>query len=216
MIKTQESITRDLTANVEFQVDLVGTGSHVRIENRGEGIVYASKYPNVVACADNVIAIDSGVTKLLTDVCVHNIKDSLCAYRGSIYLLSDSDTSVEITTTNNANFKQVVRGGEYSSSLDLDTVLKSGVKYQLGILKSDITLTLPKTSASDIEVDFAVGDTVYAINCDYLSLIPVANTYYQILFSYDRVLQKWFPSIVSSDYTSASTASIAEVLTDET
>lgn len=211
MIKTQESITRDLTANVELQVDLIGTGSHVRIENRGEGIVYASKYPNVVACADNVIAIDSGVTKLLTDVCVHNIKDSLCAYRGSIYLLSDSDTSVEITTTNNANFSFKARGGGSASTV-LDDVLKSNRVYQLGVLTSNITLTLPETATSDIEVDFAIADTVHNINCDYLSLIPVANTYYRVLFCYDKSLSMWFASVVSNNYISTTAV---EVTADE-
>ena len=213
MIKTQENITRDLTANVELKVDLVGTGSHVRIENRGEGIVYASKYPDVVACADNVIAIDSGVTKLLTDVCVHSIKDSLCAYRGTIYLLSDSDTSVEITPTNNANFSYKVRGGGSASTV-LDDVLKSNGVYQLGVLTSNITLALPETATADIEVDFAIADTTYAIACEYLSLDVVADTYYQIVFSYDKALNMWFASVVSSDYNSTSTT--AEVENNET
>lgn len=211
MIKTQESITRDLTANVELQVDLICTGSHVRIENRGEGIVYASKYPSIVAGADNVIAIDSGVTKLLTDVCAYGIEGSVGAYRGTVYLLADSDTSVEITTTNNANFKQVVKGGGSASTV-LDDVLKSNGVYQLGVLTSNITLTLPETATADIEVDFAIADTTYSINCDYLSLIPVANTYYRVLFCYDKSLSMWFASVISSDYISTTTA---EVIADE-
>lgn len=84
--------------------------------------------------------------------------------------------------------------------------------YQLGILTEDITLTLPEAGI-EIEVDFAVADTVYAVNCDYLSLDVVSNTYYQTIFSYDKALSTWFASVVSSDYISTTTA---EVSTDET
>lgn len=105
------TITKNLTANTELSIALLGDGTHVRIENRGDGTVYTSKYPDIVAGADNVIAIDGGVTKLLTDVCTYGIQDSIGAYRGTIYLLANSDTSVEITTTNNSNFKAVQKGG---------------------------------------------------------------------------------------------------------
>lgn len=100
-----------------------------------------------------------------------------------------------------------------STNLPNDNILVDNTIYQLGILTSDITLILPESSNGDIEVDFAVGDTVYAVNCDYLSLEVVSNTYYQVIFSYDLVLKNWFPSIVSSDYTPVSTT--AEVSTDE-
>lgn len=103
--------TINLTANTEFTEKLVGNGCHVRVENRGDGTVYASKYPGVVAGADNVMAIDGGITKILTDVCTYGIQDSVGAYRGIVYLLADTDTSVEITTTNNSNFRQIVKGG---------------------------------------------------------------------------------------------------------
>lgn len=78
------TITKNLTANEELSIALVGDGSHVRIENRGDGIVYASKYPDVVVGADNVMAIDSGVTKLITDVCTYGIQDSVGADRKSV------------------------------------------------------------------------------------------------------------------------------------
>lgn len=90
-------------------------------------------------------------------------------------------------------------------SSSLDNILQPSTTYQLGILTSDITLTLPERANDDIEVDFAVSDTVYNINCDYLSLIPVSNTYYQIIFSYDKSLNTWFSSVVSSDYNTTST-----------
>lgn len=85
-------------------------------------------------------------------------------------------------------------------SSSLDNILQPSKTYQLGVLTSDITLTLPETAISDIEVDFAVSDTIYNINCDYLQLNVVENTYYQIIFSYDKSLNTWFSSVVSSDY----------------
>ena len=74
----------------------------------------------------------------------------------------------------------------------------------------DINLTLPTTANNDIEVDFAVGDTTYNINCDYLSLIPVSNTYYQVVFSYDKMLQTWFSSVVSNNYSTTAVEAIAD------
>ena len=98
-------------------------------------------------------------------------------------------------------------------SVELDDILKPNTRYQLGVLTKDITLTLPETASSDIEVDFAIADTTYNVNCDYLSLTVVADTHYQIIFSYDKALSTWFASVVSSDYVSNATA---EVSTDET
>lgn len=92
--------TVNLTSDEEAIVKMVGSGIHIRIENQGDGTVYASKSEGVVAGADNVMAIASGDTKILTDVCTYSIEDGLRSYRGDIYLLADSDTSVEITTTN--------------------------------------------------------------------------------------------------------------------
>lgn len=99
-------------------------------------------------------------------------------------------------------------------SSSLDNILQPSTTYQLGILTSDITLTLPETAVGDIEVDFAVSDTVYNINCDYLQLNVVENTYYQIIFSYDKSLNTWFSSVVSSDYNTTSTTNTEEVTTN--
>lgn len=205
--------TEKIMADKEKEISIIGEGVHIRIENRGDGIVYASKYPNVIAESNDVIAIDKGATKLIPNVCVHSEVDNELAYRGNIYVLSTTETSIEITTTNNLNFRFIKKGGEVITSNTLDNTLKDGRKYQLGILSSDITLTLPETATNDIEVDFAVSDTVYNINCDYLQLNVVENTYYQIIFSYDKLLNTWFSSVVSSDYNVTSTTE--EVTTND-
>lgn len=102
------------------------------------------------------------------------------------------------------------------TSVPTDNILKDGTTYQLGVLTKDITLTLPETANNDIEVDFAVGDTAYNVTCDYLQLDVVSNVYYQVVFSYDTVLQTWFAIVISSDYDSVSTATLSEVTADET
>lgn len=198
-------------SNKETKINLVG-GQHVKIKNLGDCTVYISKYANVVPENDGVKSVQSGSAEILTDVAVYQSKSHVFDWYGTIYAISDSNCKLELETTNNANFRQVLRGGG-SASTTLDTVLKSGVTYQLGVLTKDITLTLPESANGNIEVAFAVGDTVYAVNCDYLSLEVVSNTYYQVIFSYDLVLKNWFPSIVSSDYTPVST--LSEVIADE-
>ena len=206
--------TVTLNAGLEEKIDLVG-GQHVKIKNLGDSTVYVSKDPGVVAEADGVKSVQGGSAEILTDVAVYKSQNYVFNWYGTIYALADRDCKLELETTNNANFKQVLRGGG-SASTTLDTVLKSGARYQLGILTKDITITLPETATGDIEVAFAIGDTVYAINCDYLSLIPVSNTYYQVIFSYDKVLSTWFSSVISSDYGSVSTAILSEVISSET
>ena len=206
-------ITVTLNAGLEEKIDLAG-GQHVRIKNLGDTTAYVSKDPRVVPEADGVKSVQGGSAEILTDVAVYQSKNHVFDWYGTIYAVSDSDGKIELETTNNSNFKYVAKGGEYSSS-SLDAVLKSGATYQLGVLTENITITLPESATNDIEIDFAVSDTVYAVNCDYLSLEVVSNTYYQVVFSYDKMLKNWFPSIVSSDYTPVPTTT-AEVLTDET
>ena len=206
--------TIPLKAGTEEKIDLVG-GQHVKIKNLGDSTVYVSKAQGVVAEADGVKSVQGGSADLLTDVAVYKSQNHVFDWYGTIYAIADNDCKIELETTNNENFRIIQKGGDDSVSDTLDTVLKSGKIYQLGLLTSDITLTLPTKANNDIEVDFAVGDTVYAANCDYLSLIPVANTYYQVIFSYDKTLKNWFSSVVSSDYGSVSTATLSEVIADE-
>ena len=105
-----------LKANTETEVELTG-GCHVSIENRGTGIIYASKAAGVTAGADGVIAIDSGNAKVLRNVAQYKNDDDNKSYDyyGKIYLLSDSDTKAEIQTANDLNFfsrKNSTGGGE--------------------------------------------------------------------------------------------------------
>lgn len=105
MIKTIE-----LTANVEEKIALLG-GTHVKIKNLGNSTVYVSKHSGIVASADNVKSIQSSSTEILTDVATYSIENSTGDYRGTIYALADSDCSIELETTNNANFSFKARGG---------------------------------------------------------------------------------------------------------
>jgi hypothetical protein len=129
--------TEKIMANKEKEISIIGEGVHIRIENRGDGIVYASKYPNVIAESNDVIAIDKGTTKLIPNVCVHSEVDNELAYRGNIYVLSTTETSIEITTTNNSNFSYKVRGGgsggsAFTESKNFIRVLDDNVEIFIG------------------------------------------------------------------------------------
>lgn len=108
--------TISLTANIETEVELTG-GCHVSVENRGTGIIYASKSGRITADSDGVTAIDSGSTKILRNVAQYRKNDDNKSYDyyGKIYLLSASDTKAEIQTANDLNFfsrKNSAKGGE--------------------------------------------------------------------------------------------------------
>jgi hypothetical protein len=204
------SKTEDLNANVEKKIEFNG-GLHLKIKNLGEDTVYISQHSSIVASADGVKSIQAQTTDIVTDVAKYSIEGSVGDYRGTIYALATKDCQIELEATNNPNFSLKLKGGgEVIASNTLDNTLNDGKKYQLGILSSDITLTLPERANDDIEVDFAISDTVYNINCDYLQLNVVENTYYQIIFNYDKSLNTWFSSVVSSDYNSTSTISEVE------
>lgn len=205
------SKTEDLNANVEKKIEFTG-GLHLKIKNLGEDTVYISQHSSIVAGADGVKSIQAQTTDIVTDVAKYSIVNTVGDYRGTIYALATKDCQIELEATNNLNFSLKLKGGGSASTV-LDDVLKSNGVYQLGILTSDITLALPETANNDIEVCFAIADTTYSINCEYLSLEVVANTYYQVIFSFDKALCTWFSSVISSDYISTTTA---EVIADET
>ena len=202
------SKTEDLNANVEKKIEFTG-GLHLKIKNLGEDTVYISQHSSIVAGADGVKSIQAQTTDIVTDMAKYSIEGSVGDYRGTIYALATKDCQIELEATNNPNFSLKLKGGGSASTV-LDDVLKSNGVYQLGILTSDITLTLPETANNDIEVCFAIADTTYSINCEYLSLEVVANTYYQVIFSFDKALCTWFSSVISSDYNSTSTISEVE------
>ena len=104
--------TISLTANQEAAVKIEG-GSYCLIENRGTSVVYASKFPNVVASEDNVIAIDSASAKILENAT--KLSDS-GVMQGTIYLVTDSDGAVEVRTAMTTDpFKSKQKGGGESS-----------------------------------------------------------------------------------------------------
>lgn len=104
--------TISLTAKQETAVKIEG-GSYCLIENRGTSVVYASKFPNVVASEDNVIAIDSASAKILENAT--KLSDS-GVMQGTIYLVTDSDGAVEVRTAMTTDsFKSRQKGGGESS-----------------------------------------------------------------------------------------------------
>lgn len=107
--------TVTLTANTEQAVKIEG-GTYCSIENRGEGVVYASKYPDVSALADNVVAIDPGNNKILENA---TKKSNNGTMQGTIYLITDQEGTVEIRTATTVNpFKIKRKGGGAKVTID--------------------------------------------------------------------------------------------------
>lgn len=121
--------TISLTANQETAVKIEG-GSYCLIENRGTSVVYASKFPNVVASEDNVIAIDLASAKILENAT--KLSDS-GVMQGTIYLVTDSDGAVEVRTAMTTDpFKSKQKGGGESSGGGVtDTYSKAVIDAKL-------------------------------------------------------------------------------------
>jgi hypothetical protein len=121
--------TVSLTANQETAVKIEG-GSYCSIENRGTSVVYASKFPNVVASEDNVIAIDSSNAKILANAT--KLSDN-GVMQGTIYLFTDSDGAVEVRTAMTTDpFKSKQKGGgEGSGGGVTDTYPQSVIDAKL-------------------------------------------------------------------------------------
>ncbi|MGN1412425.1 MAG: hypothetical protein ACI4WH_07980 [Oscillospiraceae bacterium] len=104
--------TINLSANTETKIDISG-GTHVHIENHGKGTAYVSKRNNIKVSGDGVMAIDSGISKNMTDVATYSIKQNIFDYYGTIYALCENDTTLEITTTNSLmGFNPNAKGGD--------------------------------------------------------------------------------------------------------
>lgn len=151
--------TVSLTANQEKEIELKG-GRHVSIENRGTGIVYASKTSGVVAGKDGVIAIDGGASKKMKNVAWYCEKDGRYNYHGKIYLLSDIDCNAEIET------------GDYF--FKSENTAKGGGAIDAYTKAETDNLLSDKANTSDL--------TDYVKNTDYAStskagIVKVNNTY---------------------------------------
>lgn len=101
----------NLLANVETEIDLHG-GTHANIENFGNGTIYVSKNSNIVPETDGVMTILSGTSKTFRNVATYAIKNAEADYYGTIYVLADSDTKIQIITANDLNFKNEVKGSD--------------------------------------------------------------------------------------------------------
>ena len=151
--------TVSLTANQETEVILAG-GCHCCIENRGSGVIYASKASGIIADSDGVTAIDSGNSKVLRNIAQYKKDDdNSYDYYGKIYLLSDSDGKAEIQTANDLNF------------FSRKNSAKGGGTYDDTAIKADISaLQTGKADKSDVytksETDSAITSKVAEIVAD--------------------------------------------------
>lgn len=80
-------------------------GFNTAVHNLGEGTIYASKYPNITAGADNVAEIPAGSAKLISTT------------NGTVYLLGSGKAELTGQDSDLVNFKQPSsRGGGGSTS----------------------------------------------------------------------------------------------------
>lgn len=107
--------TINLTANVEKEIDVTG-GTHVKIKNLSDSTVYVSKHSGIVAGADGVKSVQGSTTDILVDVATYFSKENTLDYYGTIYTLAESDCSIELETTSNANFSLKSKGGGSGSN----------------------------------------------------------------------------------------------------
>lgn len=149
MIKTET-----LTANQEKEIAL--EGNFAMIENRGSAVVYASKYPDVVAGENKVIAISPSTSKVIKNI------------DGKIYAECDSDGIIEIQTSNDFRFfkpSNIVKGGggdtptvdTYTKS-EIDTFLGKKVNKESGkgLSSNDFT----DSYKSLLDRNFGAGETI--------------------------------------------------------
>lgn len=132
--------TINLIAGIEMAAELMG-GCHVSIENRGSGVIYASKSSGITADSDGVTAIDSGSTKILRNVAQYRKNDNSYDYYGKIYLLSASDAKAEIQTANDLNFfsRKNSKGGE-----TIDAYTKSETDIRITEKVAEIVADAPE------------------------------------------------------------------------
>ena len=120
--------TVNLTAGIEMAVELMG-GYHCCIENRGSGVIYASKASGIIADSDGVTAIDSGNSKVLRNIAQYKKDDnSSYDYYGKIYLLSDSDGKAEIQTANDLNFFSRKNSAKVCETIDAYTKAETDIR----------------------------------------------------------------------------------------
>ena len=136
----KEIKTIPLNAGLEEKIDLVG-GQHVKIKNLGDTTVYVSKDKGVVAEAEGVKSVQVGSAEILTDVAVYQSKSHVFDWYGTIYAISYSNCKLELETTNNANFRQIVKGGGsnsiFTDSKNFIQILNDSTEKYLGIYETE-------------------------------------------------------------------------------
>lgn len=150
MIKTVE-----LTGS-EIEVSDLG-GQNVAVKNLGDGSIYASPYPNVVAGADNVVEIPAGSGEVVLDA------------NGTLYLIGTGKAQCTGTSYATPNFKMPSSsqsGGGGGKSQD---VICGAAEYASGGIKS-----IPVEVSGSIEESFAAAlaaETGWELQPDGVSVL---------------------------------------------
>lgn len=98
---------------------------------------------------------------------------------------------------NKVSLKELLmnNGKLFSNTIPEDSILVNNTKYQIGHISSDINCKLPSTG-SEIELTFGTLDPPYNLYCENcLSFTTSRNTYYHIVFYYDKTLGAWYPKV---------------------
>lgn len=177
--------TINLKANEETQIDVVG-GTHVKIKNLGDSTVYVSKHSGIVASADNVKSVQGNTTDILVDVATYSSKENIFDYYGTIYALAESNCSIELETTNNSNFKQIVKGGDgFTSVVSSDKFICEC--NQLNYVVDSYT-EIVNIVAQPVDCICAVGDAVT------LKVVATGNELvyqWQKQYTLGDIINKW-------------------------
>lgn len=146
--------TVNLSAGVESKIEMPDLHCHVR--NAGTSTVYASRYSDISPYEDGVLEIKSGYEKTVRDIFDYQTR------QGYVYLLSESDTSVELESANDVNFKCIVKGGDGSSSGEtIDTFNKSEINSMLSEKADNSDVEDIKADITALQTSKANADKVY-------------------------------------------------------
>ena len=148
--------TISLTANTEYRLQNVDN-KYCLVKNLGAYNVYVSKKPTIVADADDVQCVLPQTSEIVKDIQLANRVSDL-------YFKCSENTKIEIQTSADANFKELLKGGE---KLILER------KYKLSELK---TLNTVGTWVNDVYTEKGITFNFTTDFDDTIKTIKVNGT----------------------------------------